>query len=382
MNVVILPTAFPNFYSEISGIFVQDQAQAMSKLDINVNVIGAVPISFKDILNKRSFNFGNVKYTQNGVAVNLFLYPSLPKMKKINDFFRDRINKFLLKRHYKEQVIDAIHVHNSTAGNAALFMYEKYKIPYIITEHSSAYVRKLISQKEIINFRKIYENARCRIAVSQAFCKILQDIFTLDFVYIPNIVSEDFFICKQNIKKIDEFTFINVANLLKNKNQKLLIEAFAKSFKNKKVKLQILGGGAELNNLQDLIVQLGVENQIFLFGRASRETVLSEMQKSNVFVLSSIYETFGVVLIEALASGLPVIATKCGGSESIITKQELGELVENDDVEDLSKAMYRVYDNFGQYDSVQITNHAKDNFSEKVIASKIKGVLRKVVKKE
>lgn len=376
MNIVILPTSFPNFYNETSSIFVQDQAQAMSKLSVNVNVVGAIPISLKEIVKKKALHFGNVKYIKNNVSVHLFLYPSIPKLKKVNNFFRNKINNFLLNKTHKEREIDVIHVHNSTAGLAALTMYEKKNIPYIITEHSSAYLRNLVSKSEIVNYKHIYKNASCRIAVSKQFCEILEGVFALDFTYIPNIVSQDFFYCKKKSKKRD-FTFITVANLLKNKNQELLIKAFAKTFRNKKVRLLILGAGPEFYNLQNLISRLNIDKKITLYGKANRDNVIFELQNSDAFVLTSIYETFGVVLIEAMACGLPVISTRSGGPNSIITSQDHGELIENN-VDELSEKMCKIYRNYEMYDKNEISNYVKENFSEKVIANKINNILKAI----
>ena len=109
----------------------------------------------------------------------------------------------------------------------------------------------------------------------------------------------------------------------------MLIRAFSKAFKDQpKVNLTIVGDGPEYNNLNNLIKTLKMEKQISLYGSANREEVKMLLQKSDAFVFSSQYETFGVVLIEAMACGLPVVATKCGGPESIIDSDKVGLLSE------------------------------------------------------
>lgn len=371
MNVAILPTAYPNIYNDHSSIFVQDQAEALVKFGVNVSVIGALPISFKYISKKRFLKFGTFDYKKNGVDVKLVLFPSIPKLKFFNEFIRTQVNKSLLTKHNNDNQIDTIHVHNSTAGHAALFIKQKFDIPYVITEHSSAYARGLVSQKEMKSYEPVYQNASCRIAVSKEFCKILQDIFHLEFNYVPNVVNTEYFVpIKKENKQI--FHFVNIANLNKNKNQILLIKAFAKAFsENKNIKLSILGGGPEHQNLQREITNLNMQNQIKLFGFAKREKVLEELQNSDAFVLSSKYETFGVVVIEAMSCGLPVIATKCGGPESIVKNEELGVLVENDNLEELSSAMQVMYENRDKYSAENIREHVVDNFSQKAIARQL-----------
>lgn len=378
MYVVILPTAYPNIYNDHSSIFVQDQIEALVKHGLNVHVVGAIPISFKYIFKKKFLKFGSFKYKNNGVDVHLILFPSIPKLKSFNNFVRAQINKQLLKKHHKDNPIGVIHVHNSTAGSAALWMKQKYNVPYIITEHSSAYVRGLMTNNEIKSYEPVYKNASHRIAVSTEFCKSLANIYSMNFKYIPNVVNTDYFIpIKKEKNKI--FLFINIANLNKNKNQILLIQAFAQAFQNNQnVRLSILGGGSEFNNLQNEINKLNVQEQIKLFGFAKREQLLEELQKSDAFVLSSKYETFGVVVLEAMSCGLPVISTKCGGPESIIENNEIGILVENDDLEEMLQAMKAMYVNREKYKSGIIRNYVVENFSEKVIADKLISIYKKV----
>ncbi len=378
MHILILPTAYPNIYNDHSSIFVQDQAEALAKSGLNVDVVGAIPISFKYIFKKRFLKFGTFEYKRNGVDVKLVLFPSIPKLKFFNEFVRTQINKYLLKKYYQNNSIDVIHVHNSTAGKAALWIKQKFNIPYIVTEHSTAYARKLVSQKEIKDYSSIYKNASARVAVSKEFCKILEDTFDLKFDYVPNVVSTEYFLPKEEFIK-EDFQFINIGYLDKKKNQTLLIRAFSKAFHvNKNVKLSILGGGSEYNNLQNEINKLNMQEQIKLVGFAPRKLVLEELQKSDTFVLSSKYETFGVVVIEAMSCGLPVVATKCGGPESIIENDELGVLVENDNLEELEIAMKNMYENKDKYCKDSIRTHVVENFSEKSIANELMKIYKSI----
>lgn len=379
MHILILPTAYPNIYNDHSSIFVQDQAEALSKNGVNVSVVGAIPISFKYILKHRFLKFGIYEYKKNSVNVRLFLFPSVPKMRFLSNFIRDKINKSLLRRYYESHQIDLIHLHNSVAGNIVILMKEQYNIPYMVTEHSSAFARGLVSQREMKKYKWVYQKSSYNIAVSKTFCRLVEDIFDLEFNYLPNVVNSEYFSPKEDASKKD-FQFINIANLNKNKNQILLIRAFSKLFsENKNIKLSILGGGLEYKNLQNEIDTLHMQEQINLFGFAPREQVLEQLHHSDAFVLSSKYETFGVVLIEAMSCGLPVIATKCGGPESIIENDELGILVENDDLEELSNAMKYVYENREKYESKKIRNYVVDNFSEKAISTKLINIYKKVL---
>ena len=113
---------------------------------------------------------------------------------------------------------------------------------------------------------------------------------------------------------------------------------------------------------------------MILFGRASRKDVLSLMQKANCFVLPSHYETFGVVLIEAMSCGLPVLSTKSGGPESIITSNDYGFLCDENELADMLEKIA-----VKEFDSVEIRNYVKNSFSENTVREKLELIYSEIV---
>ena len=103
------------------------------------------------------------------------------------------------------------------------------------------------------------------------------------------------------------------------------------------------------------------------------------MNRCDVFVLPSRYETFGVVYIEALASGRPVIGALNGGAEDIINNLN-GYLIPIDDIDILAEKMIEVYDNIESYDEEEIRIDCLKRFSPKVIVNKIISVYKEVLK--
>ena len=104
------------------------------------------------------------------------------------------------------------------------------------------------------------------------------------------------------------------------------------------------------------------------------------MRHSNAFVLASRTETFGVVYIEALAQGLPVIATRCGGPESIVTSDN-GLLVPIENIPELTKALLTLYENHAQYDPVRLRQDCLQQFGSRAIAQHLIDTFQKVLNK-
>ena len=122
---------------------------------------------------------------------------------------------------------------------------------------------------------------------------------------------------------------MQVARLDKNKNQEMLIKAFSYFDPSCNMRLKIVGEVKESikNQLKELITSLGLSEKVELCGPLNREGVRSVMQQSHCLVVSSQLETFGVVAIEAMSCGIPVVSTRCGGPEGIINA-ETGVLCE------------------------------------------------------
>ena len=158
-----------------------------------------------------------------------------------------------------------------------------------------------------------------------------------------------------------------------------LIKAFAKKFKDKEAMLYIGGDGSQRAWLEALAQENGVKKQIIFLGALSRDDVAKWMNKCDCFVLPSRYETFGVVYIEALASGRPVIGALNGGAEDIINNLN-GYLVPIDDIDKLAEKMLELYKKIDSYNEEEIRSDCLKRFSPEVIVNKIISVYKEVLK--
>ena len=386
MHILIIPSWYPANPNAIGGSFFREQALALKKHGCKIGVITLQLRSLRDwrsVLTGRhgitfKNDFGVLTYRKHGMA----WFARMPMLmawlwkKNILVLFEQYIEK-----HGKP---DVIHVHSILyAGWAAKAISDKYQVPYVVTEHSSAFARGLVTlkQKRIIEW--VVKSAQKRFAVSKPFADLLaKDIGVKNSTWevMPNIVHERFFSSQMEARdEKNSFVFINIALLTPNKGVRFLIKAFAKALASQpNLKLKIGGDGSEHAALVELAQELVVENNIDFFGMLSRKQVVVQMLASDVFVLSSQYETFGVVVIEALALGKPVIATRCGGPEDIICDDN-GILVPVNDVDALAAAMLEIYNNRGLYNSQKIRSDCSAQYSEEVIVEKLMQVYSDVL---
>lgn len=383
MKILFVPTMYPNTYNTFSNIFFRDQAEALVRYGHQVSVLAIVPVTLQQILSNRKFDFGLKVFEKNGVLTYLCQIPVPPKSRRLQQFLRKSIGLRVFRKYLESNKKPEIqHVHTYRAAVTARTIHEIFKIPYVITEHSSAFTQNLLSRYDITTAKKAYSESSFNCAVSPFLAKCLSDLFTTDFSFIPNLVDTDFFspggIEKNITKKSDYIRLLHVANLVPVKNQSMLIRAFSKivsSMTGVNLELRIAGDGPEKQHLISLCNELGLRNKVVFLGRLSREDVRSEMWDCDCFVLSSTFETFGVVLLEAMACGKPVLSTRSGGPEAIITGSSLGYLTDVTE-ESLADGLGKMISYLDRFNGEEIRGYIEENFSEVVIARKLTEVYK------
>ena len=133
----------------------------------------------------------------------------------------------------------------------------------------------------------------------------------------------------------DKIYLISVGRLVKRKGFDFLIKSLAE-LNNKKVHVLIIGDGPEKDNLISLSKKLNVENKVHLLGYQSEEKKFQYLRNSDIYVLSSIHEGFGIVLQEAMQTGIPLISTNNGGQVDIIKEGKNGFFINYGDVKSLA----------------------------------------------
>ncbi|AYL78453.1 glycosyltransferase [Citrobacter freundii] len=384
LHVLIIPSWYPLSPSDIGGSFFREQALALKKRGVKVGVISPCVRSLRSA---KVFQQPFGLHTDIDEGIPTFRYHAInviPRMEKLFEKMWVMLGMKLFLEYKKVYGLpDIMHVHSlDRAGFLAYAISKKYNIPYIVTEHSTAFARSLISQSKKKRLLSVVSFASKQLAVSQPFSELLNSTFpNSNWTYLPNIVSDKFLLASEAKDKIDNiFTFINICMLTEKKRVENLIKAFSLlSEKYNDIQLKIGGDGVCRNDLEELAIELNIDNKIKFLGALTRDEVFIQINQADAFVLSSEYETFGVVLIEALALGKPVVATRCGGPESIVT-DEVGVLVEKNSVPALCNGMEMIYTNRENLDANKIRTYCQKNFSEDAVTDKLLHIYQNILR--
>lgn len=344
-KILFVPSWYPNPDDPISGVFIEEQAVALSK-EHDVAVLIPQMAAWRNIL-KSDAPDRSLKKQQAGLTVYYEyarpLIPHGPESIDFNTFARAAQNGFdkIVKEWGKP---DIIHTHVVLpAGWSALGMGKKHGIPVVMTEHSSPFSMHLGTELSRRLVRETLTGVNQVIAISPALAKQLTDFQPgLPIEVIGESLRTDFFVPAQSVDKENATgkSFFVAARLAEQKGLDHLVKAVhlltekgLNSFE-----LVIGGDGPDRQKLEQLVQTLGVERYCRFLGGLNREQVRERMQKCDVFVLSSLHETFGVVVGEAMACGKPVISTRCGGPEFFVN-DENGVLVDVANPQALADAM-------------------------------------------
>ena len=386
-HVLLTPSWYPTPDNLTIGSFFREQAHALKKAGLEVGVIAPQLRSVR-LLGRsgRGLPTGIEYWDDGGIPTWLkHGYAWLPRIPHGDSYLWLKAGHALWERYLSRHGRpDLIHAHSSLYGGVlAAEIGRRYGIPYVVTEHGTCFARNVVPAWQMRLTRMAFGHARARIAVSPELGRLLEARFDhamRPWTCIPNMVDRMFRPPDAESGRKDHscFRFLNVAFLREKKGQADLLRATALAFQgDRSVQLRIGGDGPCRGRLADLAGQLGIQDQVAFLGNLKREAVLAEMQSCDAFVLSSHFETFGVVVIEALACGKPVIATICGGPESIIQGAN-GRLVSPRNERHLAEAMIKMREEIADYDGESIRRECLSRFGEEALVRRLLAVYQDV----
>ncbi len=359
MKILVLSHMYPSTFNEMRGIFVHELVKELVRQSCKVKVVSPVPRTSFPVnrLSSKWKAYSQIPLQSNldGIEVYYPRYLAFPRAMFFASSGRRMYRgiKELIDKMYREFPFDLMHAHVALPdGYAAMMVNRWYDKPLVVTVHGQ--------DLQVTLFR----NDRCKRALARVFKKAdkvisvstkLKNIakenlgFSEKISVINNgINSKELIGGKSSLASdyVDYRTILSASNLVSSKGIDLNLKAIAKLVKKySNLRYVVIGDGPEINSLKKLTSRLNLKNNVEFLGRLPREKVMDYMSAASVFSLPSWREGFGVVYLEAMAHGKPVIGCAGEGIEDIIENGTTGLLVKTKDLDSLFEALDFLFSN-------------------------------------
>ncbi|MGE5431212.1 MAG: glycosyltransferase [Syntrophomonadaceae bacterium] len=389
IKVLFLASWYPSRLNKFEGLFVKKHALAAS-------MTADVSLLYVALDRELKEKYEICAETEDGIlTVRVFFSKPksrLPYFSFLFNIFRyaGSIRKGLKEIKERKGRPDIVQLNvASRLGLAAVFLKIFKKIPYIIVEHASTYIKfknldeyqEKVPLMERLILSLNYRYAAAAAGVSSFLVRgiLKTQKFKKDIFVVPNVVDIPGIPEERKINS-SGLKFLTIALLNKDKNIQGLIDAFSLAVKrHPDAELHIIGDGVEKQNLESQAAGLELLNKsIFLHGSVPNKDLDKYFFQSDIFILPSKYETFSVVTAEALAHGLPVIITRCGGPEDFVGEDQ-GLRVDGFDEKSIAEAIEQMFTKWQDYDPSFLNKYAQERFSIGAVSEKLAGIYQKVL---
>jgi glycosyltransferase involved in cell wall biosynthesis len=271
---------------------------------------------------------------------------------------------------------DILHANIYESGVPAVLIGRQTGAPVVVTEHASDFVRRRLPPWQVQKARFVFSRAARVLPVSNTLRDAIERYgIRARFTVVPNVVDTETFappVARGPGNGVHRL--LAVGSLVPVKGFDYLLRALAQLRADRDDwRLTIAGEGPGREALAALAGEMGLTDRVTLLGHRSKEEVADLMRGSNLFVLSSLVETFSAAAAEALACGLPVLATRCGGPEEYLTP-ELGHLVAAGDAQALRDGLAEMLGRLDGFSRPALAAFARSRFSPEQVAQQIDAV--------
>jgi glycosyltransferase involved in cell wall biosynthesis len=356
LSVCIVTTSFPRWPDDSRGNFVLHAARALTAQGVNVRVIalhgpGSKPhelIEGVEVMRVRYLWPTRLEVLQNeGGGLPAAWHRGLLWRLAFAPMFV-ALALAVLRNSRK---CDIFHAHWTLSGIAVWCSQFVHQRPFVLTVHGSdIFVASQLPLMRAITRRMLLQSQRV-IAVSQALADATLALVGAgrNLEVIHNGVDVERFAPGPDQRQP---MILFVGSLIERKGLSYLLRALPAIIeKLPRSCLVVVGEGPLRSMLENLAVSLGVSEHVSFKGAQSQQQVSAWMQQARVFVLPSLEEAFGVVLLEAMASGTPVVASRVNGIPEVVPA-DAGQLVSAGDVEALAAAITAILTDSGLWRSM------------------------------
>lgn len=366
MKLLIYSHGFPNPAEPQRSVFVKEIIRFLPP-DIEVTVVAPVPF----FLSRRRQQAGLAiplrriePIGDRGVDIHHPRYPLLPRyfLKPLIGWLEGLFTYRCVKSVRDTAGIDLIHVNwGYPDGVAVRLLARLLRLPYVITEHQGS-IGELLA-KPFYNqlLGRVYRGSRRLIVVSEG---MLQPLHGLSGKLSPLVVYNGIDLARFTLaqKRNQPQRLLFIGNLIPAKGVHRLIQALALlRDQGRDFSLDIVGAGSQKRELEAQVKALRLSGSVSFLGVIDSARIPRLLNDYDALVLPTLAESFGIVLIEAMAAGLPVISTCCGGPQHIVSP-EVGILVQPDSAEALAEGIALLERNWADYDPQTIRAYCQRRF--------------------
>jgi glycosyltransferase involved in cell wall biosynthesis len=273
---------------------------------------------------------------------------------------------------------DVIHAHVFEAGFPAVLLGRRLGCPVVVSEHFTAFQRGLVRGSDRRLARYCFRRADLVCPVSESLRRELEAVEPRGrYRVVPNVVDTETFHPGDGGRRPGLLRLLNVAALAPKKRHEDLLDALARlRERGVAATLDVIGEGERLGPLQQQAAWLGLGDAVRFLGPRPPAEVAEAMRAADVFVLPSRFENLPVVLLEAMATGLPVVATTVGGVPEIVD-EAAGALVPAGDVAALADGIAAVAAR--DFDAAALARRARERYGMEAIGELWDGIYAELV---
>lgn len=366
------------------GLFFVEQANLVRD-NFDVHLVHFKPYRF-GLSKRRKLSFSittTTEFTENQIPVFEVHYPELYFFRKF--FFQKMIEKKAQKSVLKK-INKPIHLcHAQSLFDAGFWCYgmlKNFNIPYIFTEHNQLNLKGLPRKKDKL-LQKVITNAAEKLVVSDDLIRQFATNAIFDnFQKLGNTFDEKCF-KYVNHPKSGTFKIITIGAYTPIKDYETLLAALkiidAKI--NAPVQFTWIGfncwGTDNHTEVGNTCSELGFKNiQFELIKSASKEEIAEQLQQSDVLISTSICETFGVSVLEALACGIPVICTNSGGVLEMITTEN-GVVCPIKNPKSIAENILKIHQRELIFNAEKISENIRLKFGSTIFTEKLTSIYTK-----
>jgi glycosyltransferase involved in cell wall biosynthesis len=381
LKVLVLPSWYPTERYPMGGIFCQEQARALNEaLEVEVVVLFVDRAPILHWL-RRLRNRPQVSY-ESSLKVYRTVMPRLPVVWPFLYVPWAFLSLLRLRRHNRFTP-DIVHAHVALpAGLAGVLIKRLLRIPLIVTEHTGPFSMLMRNPLAARATTLALRSADRVIAVSLALRRQMWEYPQLHrhIDIVPNVVDTDAFYRPRSGRSFGPYKLLFVGEMNTDiKGVEHLLAAISLlAERDLEVRLDLVGDGRNRGKYEALARSLGVSKLCRFLGTVSHDEIARLMSEAELLVMPSLAETFGVVVAEALAAGLPVVATRCGGPEEIVTP-DVGLLVEPGDAQALADGIAATLEKLDDYPAGHLHHVAETRYGQASVARRLVDLYRRVV---